>query len=117
MKIQDFFKYRTIESLASHIEEMEDISFKKEKNMNVVCMENEAKATPVYETTKSEESELDMVNYPKTVFLTGATGYLGAHILERLLQLPSTTIYCLVRKNEDQVIGAKLKRKNAVLFR
>ncbi|PGQ44878.1 phosphopantetheine-binding protein, partial [Bacillus thuringiensis] len=80
LKIQDFFKYRTIEKLASHIEEMEDMSFKKEKNMNVACMENETKTTPVYETTKLEECELDMVNYPKTVFLTGATGYLGAHI-------------------------------------
>lgn len=66
--------------------------------MNVACMENETKTTRVYETTKLEECELDMVNYPKAVFLTGATGYLGAHILERLLQLPSTTIYCLVRK-------------------
>ncbi|WP_074625135.1 non-ribosomal peptide synthetase [Bacillus cereus] len=116
LKIQDFFKYRTIEKLASHIEEMEDMSFKKEKNMNVACMENETKMTPVYETTKLEECELDMVNYPKAVFLTGATGYLGAHILERLLQLPSTTIYCLVRKNEDQVIGAKLKERMEFYF-
>ncbi|PEZ37093.1 non-ribosomal peptide synthetase [Bacillus cereus] len=116
LKIQDFFKYRTIEKLASHIEEMEDMSFKKEKNMNVACMENETKTTPVYETTKLEECELDMVNYPKAVFLTGATGYLGAHILERLLQLPSTTIYCLVRKNENQVIGAKLKERMEFYF-
>ncbi|MCE0554970.1 SDR family oxidoreductase [Bacillus thuringiensis] len=116
LKIQDFFKYRTIEKLASHIEEMEDISFKKEKNMNVACMENETKTTRVYETTKLEECELDMVNYPKAVFLTGATGYLGAHILERLLQLPSTTIYCLVRKSEGQVIGAKLKERMEFYF-
>ncbi|HDR6315510.1 TPA: amino acid adenylation domain-containing protein [Bacillus thuringiensis] len=116
LKIQDFFKYRTIEKLASHIEEMEDMSFKKEKNMNVARMENEPKMTPVYETTKLEECELDMMNYPKAVFLTGATGYLGAHILERLLQLPSTTIYCLVRKNENQVIGAKLKERMEFYF-
>lgn len=31
LKIQDFFKYRTIEKLASHIEEMEGMSSKKEK--------------------------------------------------------------------------------------
>ncbi|SEJ42897.1 non-ribosomal peptide synthetase [Bacillus thuringiensis] len=116
LKIQDFFKYRTIEKLASHIEEMEGMSSKKEKNMNVACMENETKTTPVYERTKLEECELDLVNYPNTIFLTGATGYLGAHILERLLQLPSTTIYCLVRKNEDQVIGAKLKERMEFYF-
>lgn len=39
--------------------------------MNVACMENETKTTPVYEGTKLEECELDMVTYPKTVFLTG----------------------------------------------
>ncbi|PFV28060.1 non-ribosomal peptide synthetase [Bacillus thuringiensis] len=116
LKIQDFFKYRTIKELASHIEEMEDMSSKKEKNMNVACMENETKTTSVYERTKLEECELDMVNYPKTVFLTGATGYLGAHILERLLQLSTTTIYCLVRKNEDQVIGAKLNERMEFYF-
>ncbi|PFJ19175.1 non-ribosomal peptide synthetase [Bacillus cereus] len=116
LKIQDFFKYRTIEKLAYHIEEMENMSLKKERNINVACMENETKTTPVYERTKLEECELDRVNYPKTVFLTGATGYLGAHILERLLQLPSTTIYCLVRKNEDQVIGAKLKERMRFYF-
>ena len=35
---------------------------------------------------------------PITVFLTGATGFLGIHILSLLLHLPSiTTIYCLIR--------------------
>ena len=35
---------------------------------------------------------------PQHVFLTGATGYLGAFLLRRLLDvLPTATIYCHVR--------------------
>lgn len=33
----------------------------------------------------------------KNVLLTGATGYLGAHMLEQLSSLPGTHIYCVVR--------------------
>ena len=34
---------------------------------------------------------------PARIFLTGATGYLGSFILERLLRLSSAECYCLVR--------------------
>ncbi|KAG7358594.1 amino acid adenylation enzyme/thioester reductase family protein [Nitzschia inconspicua] len=42
---------------------------------------------------------------PRVVFLTGATGYLGAHILAQLLLLPGVTTICLARANDD--IAAK----------
>lgn len=35
------------------------------------------------------------------VLLTGATGFLGAHILDQLMQNESGKIYCLVRSNSD----------------
>ena len=38
--------------------------------------------------------------FPRTVFLTGATGVLGGRILRDLLQLTSARIYCLVRGND-----------------
>lgn len=36
-------------------------------------------------------------SFPKIVFLTGATGVLGGHILKDLLQSTSSRIYCLAR--------------------
>lgn len=42
----------------------------------------------------------------ETVFLTGVTGYLGASILEVLLQQPNTRIQCLVR-SDDGATGMK----------
>lgn len=38
---------------------------------------------------------------PRVVFLTGATGYLGAHILAQLLQIPGITTICLARAKDD----------------
>src|SRR5258706_6794125 len=35
--------------------------------------------------------------FPKFVFLTGATGVLGARILKDLLQSTSSRVYCLAR--------------------
>ncbi|CAM9615782.1 unnamed protein product [Chrysoparadoxa australica] len=37
------------------------------------------------------------VRPPSRVFLTGATGFLGAHILSKLLEMTDVQVYCLVR--------------------
>lgn len=51
---------------------------------------------------------------PHSIFLTGATGFLGAFLLHQLLQQTSATIYCLVRASspEDGItrIQANLER-------
>ncbi|MEM6252550.1 MAG: thioester reductase domain-containing protein [Cyanobacteria bacterium P01_D01_bin.156] len=38
---------------------------------------------------------------PKNIFLTGATGFLGAFLLYELLQQTDATIYCLVRESKS----------------
>ena len=40
----------------------------------------------------------------KTLFLTGATGYFGAHLLRALLQQGAERILCLVRGGEERLI-------------
>lgn len=41
--------------------------------------------------------------HPRHLLLTGATGYLGAHLLDELLrELPDTTLYCLVRADDPE---------------
>lgn len=43
---------------------------------------------------------------PRTVLLTGATGFLGAHLLHDLCGHSSAVIYCLVRaENETEALG------------
>jgi len=46
---------------------------------------------------------------PRRVLLTGATGYLGAHILFELLRRNARQIYCLVRSSKEQSAEERLK--------
>ncbi len=46
----------------------------------------------------------------KSIFITGATGYLGAYILERLADLQNARIYCLVRGRSDKECRQRLRQ-------
>ncbi|WP_374974215.1 amino acid adenylation domain-containing protein [Acinetobacter venetianus] len=46
---------------------------------------------------------------PRSVLLTGATGFLGMHIIEQLIQLTDATIYCHVRSSSPDVAIQKLE--------
>jgi thioester reductase-like protein len=52
--------------------------------------------------------------HPKSVFLTGATGLLGAHLLAELLKKTTADIYCLTRSNDLE--AAKQRLKNHLQF-
>lgn len=62
----------------------------------------------------SEVPFFDSGKPPQRIFLTGATGFLGAFLLHDLLQQTQASIYCLVRSQEleeaKQKIVANLKR-------
>jgi thioester reductase-like protein len=47
---------------------------------------------------------------PKFIFLTGATGFLGAYLLSDLLQQTQATIYCLVRSSHVEKAKIKLQK-------
>ncbi len=110
---KDLFKYKTPRSLAIFID----------------IMQNSAKAAPVSETIiVGKETEL-----PKSAFadvleantldalrngerqqignvvLTGATGYLGIHMLHELLQKETGIIYCVLRGKRDLTPEKRLR--------
>ena len=47
---------------------------------------------------------------PRHVFLTGATGFLGAYLLRDLLEMTSASIHCLVRATSSEEGRSKLRR-------
>ncbi|QLE44510.1 NAD-dependent epimerase/dehydratase family protein [Nostoc sp. C052] len=50
------------------------------------------------------------VSEPDSIFLTGATGFLGAFLLQELLQQTQANIYCLVRSADTE--SGKIRIKN-----
>lgn len=93
LKLQMLFDNPTIEELAKA----------------VAGNENRPKAGVVYSAERFQKYErllqgnrlenLNEIREQKiqTVLLTGATGFLGAHILDELLRTTDATVYCLVR--------------------
>jgi thioester reductase-like protein len=53
---------------------------------------------------------------PRTVLLTGATGFLGAHLLEDLCKHTTATIYCLVRAQDNSEAQQRLQSNYAKYF-
>ena len=53
---------------------------------------------------------------PRTVFLTGATGFLGAYLLDEILGKTGATVYCLVRASDtaagNERIAGQLRTYN-----
>lgn len=91
LKIQDFYQYHTIKELAEHI------------------VTNKTNDDPIIETQETvnwndlrilpEEKMIDCLEKRpiENVLLTGATGFLGMHVLFELLNCKDITVYILVR--------------------
>ncbi len=57
-----------------------------------------------------EASGVDGLNPPQSILLTGATGFLGAFLLDELLQSTQCKVYCLIRCPSIEVGQQKLQR-------
>lgn len=58
-----------------------------------------------FKTQDSELSKPDLHKAPDSIFLTGATGFLGAYLLNDLLNETDANVYCLVRaENETECL-------------
>jgi thioester reductase-like protein len=57
----------------------------------------------------------ELVEDPKHIFLTGATGFLGAYLLQGLLEKTNASIYCLVRAVDREAAATRL-RNNLIKY-
>lgn len=53
---------------------------------------------------QSATTLLTLSEQPKTIFLTGVTGFLGIHLLAELIEHTQATIYCLARESKGKTI-------------
>lgn len=91
---QDIYNNPSIQQLENKITEIQ--------NSNTLNVKN-------YKNIDIKNIELPETNNKiNNILLTGATGFLGIHILKALLQYPINNIYCLVRGNEEKFAQKRL---------
>jgi thioester reductase-like protein len=104
LPVRLLFEYPTIEALAQTLEAAQRdgvdslAALKRPLNLSADAVLDAAIRPPVGATPPP--------NQPRHAFLTGATGFLGAFLIQELLQSTPATVYCLVRCR-DRAEGAK----------
>ena len=98
IRTPDFYEYQTLGAICTRINTVKGSTVYEEigsiaKKRNV----------PVKEYDHLKEAKM------QNVFLTGATGYLGAHILMELAHKPQTHIHCLVRGQDRKACEKYLR--------
>ncbi len=100
---QDIFRYPTVSELEEKINSDDNKPlFSKIENIAGNCEEILKKNNKRKRTKKYKNNN---------VLLTGATGFLGIHILEELIKTQTGNIYCIVRQEPGITAVAKLSQK------
>lgn len=82
-------------------------------------LEIETPIIPFEQNETDTDSNAISETIPKVlgnVFLTGSTGFLGAHVLQELLTDTESTIHCLVRAKDDQEAARRLEEIMSFYF-
>ncbi|MGE5423194.1 MAG: amino acid adenylation domain-containing protein [Ignavibacteriales bacterium] len=96
---RDFYSYPTIEKLAHKIHG----NLAEQMVLSTDTIFQRKNIEPLTEINISgKRAEF------KSVLLTGATGFLGAHLLNELITTSEVTIYCLVRRKDSKGAKARL---------
>jgi thioester reductase-like protein len=85
----------------------ESMWFLDRMGTTVMDLQAEARLDP---TIRPEAVSGEPVTEPASIFLTGATGFLGAFLLHELLQQTQADIYCLVRSANAEESKQRIRR-------
>ena len=100
LSYKDIFTYPTIKLLSENIvpvlEPIKEDNYDY-SNINNLIAKNNADNLIVFNKNKI-----------KNILLTGATGYLGCHILDKLLKHTKCNIYCLIRRKNNNDAQTRL---------
>ncbi|MGE5329181.1 MAG: thioester reductase domain-containing protein [Deltaproteobacteria bacterium] len=100
---QDIYKYRTIRQLSNVIINID-------KNGTENAIEGNVKEGVAAKDIKAQIISISKKDMEySNILLVGATGYLGAHILNELLISTESNIYCLVRAKTNNDAKERLK--------
>jgi amino acid adenylation domain-containing protein/thioester reductase-like protein len=107
---EDFYQYRTIRELSNKVgAKTQPAASPQDREFGIV----ERKVVPDETNDPGDAGEEYKL---QNVFLTGATGFLGAHLLDNLMQNTSGTVYCLVRGENEQAAEDRLRQALVYYF-
>ena len=105
IEYQDIFDHQTAEELAEYLESLVE----KPKNEAEKREDDHSEVNEVLKFNTLKHAD-EVVRQPLgNVLLTGATGFLGIHILKDLLDNEDGHIYCLMRKGHFEDVYKRLK--------
>ncbi|MFB2839283.1 amino acid adenylation domain-containing protein, partial [Floridanema evergladense] len=105
--LQSLFAAPTVADLATIIAATLDSSAPITTDTQV-DLEAEAVLDP---SIQIENVPFTYTNEPKKIFLTGASGFLGSHLLYELLEQTQADVYCLIRSADEKQAYQKLLRQ------
>lgn len=101
--LQNVFDYPTVRQLGEFLENGTDIRILYE-------VEDFVKYQPLLERNVIDETFVPHRQELGNILLTGATGFLGAHILDVLMRETTETVYCLIRENGKEDSRQRLEK-------
>ncbi len=108
LPLLSLFQAPTIAGLAQEIAQfLHSENSPATRNISCVDLQAEAVLDP---TICAATPTPEPIKEPQRVFLTGATGYIGAFLLHELLQQTEASIYCLVRASTPESGKQKICR-------
>ncbi len=108
LNTQDFYKFTTIRSLAESIDSNSNIDKNEDAQVPEEFRHDFEKMN--FENITSEKKSLG------NVFLTGANGFIGIHLLNEIIENTDSKIYCLVRGKKKQTPKQRLEEQYKFYF-
>ncbi len=106
---KDIFDYPTVEAMERYIHVKMQITPEAKKELKVTESNALSHNTPSFINDDVKANTIDTGN----ILLTGATGFLGIHVLKCLLDTTEKTVYCLLRANNG---SAESRLKNMLMY-